>query len=148
MKSLKIFALMAMVCVLLAGSANAGIITQTCTIPVTAVGFTQTCTMNQFNQPTAGTLTSVVLALTGVGGNVLPEQTNISGSPITFTNSVATIGLTLTGPDSISVSDTSGACSGTVAGGTTNTGCTTTTFSGLSAANVSEIGRASCRERV
>jgi hypothetical protein len=138
MKTIKIFAFMALVCVLLTSSAYAGVITQTCTIAVTGVPFTQNCVLNLFNQPTAGTLTSVSLALTGVGGNVLPEQTNISSTnTYTFTNSTATIGLSVTGPDSIAVSDTSSPCSGSIGPSTTNTSCTTTTFSGLSAAPVS-----------
>lgn len=137
MQKSKILLLMAMACVLLAGSAHAATIIQTCTIAVTGVPYTQNCVMNQFNQPAAGTLTAVTLTLTNVGGNVLPEQTNISGSALAFTNSVATIGLSLTGPNTISVSQVSNSCSGTVAALSTNTSCTPTTFTGLSAAPVS-----------
>src|ERR1017187_5814922 len=107
MKTIKIFALMALACVLLTSSAYASVITQTCIIPVTGVPYTQNCVMNQFNQPTAGTLTSVSLSLTNVSGNVIPEQTNISATTLTFINSVATIGLTLTGPDSVFVTQAS-----------------------------------------
>lgn len=121
-------------CLFGASSMFAASITQTCTITQMNVPYMQSCVINDFS----GTgLNSVVLSLTGVGGNVLPEQTNISTGPITFTNSVATIGLSVVGPDTISVSDMSNPCSGSVNGGSTNTTCATTSFSGLSAAAVS-----------
>ena len=138
MKTIKIFALMALVCVLLTSSAYASVLTQTCIIPVTGVPYTQNCVMNQFNQPTAGTLTSVSLSLTNVSGDVLPEQTNISTTTtLTFTNSTATIGLSLTGPDSVSVSQGSTPCSGSIGPSSTNISCAPLAFSGLSAGPVS-----------
>jgi hypothetical protein len=131
----KLFLAAVACCLVLTGSISAATITQTCTIPVTAVPYTQPCTMNDFN-PSFGTLTSVVLALSNVGGDVIPEQSSTTATALTFTGSTATIGLTLTGPNTIAVTDTSNPCSGTITGPGTNTTCTPTTFSGLSAASV------------
>jgi len=125
----------AICCFVLTGSISAATITQTCTIPITAVPYTQSCTLNDFN-PSFGTLTSVVLALTNVGGDVIPEQSSTTSTPLTFTGSTATIGLSLIGPNTIAVTDTSSACSGTITGPGTNTTCTPTNFSGLSASPV------------
>ncbi|MGA9627569.1 MAG: choice-of-anchor E domain-containing protein, partial [Bryobacteraceae bacterium] len=122
-------------CIAFGGSMSAATITQTCTIAAASVPYTQSCTLNLFD-PAGGTLTSVVLSLTGVGGDVVPEQTVTNSSTQTFTNSVATVALTMTGPDSIVVTDTSSPCAGTVVGPATNTSCSPTTFSGLSASPV------------
>jgi hypothetical protein len=63
-------------------------------------------------------------------------DTNASNS-YTFSNATAQIVLTLTGPDSISVTDTSAACAGTVpAGSPGKFNCADTPFSGLSATPV------------
>ena len=138
MKTIKLFAFMALVCVLLTSSAYAGPIIQTCTVAVTPVPYTQNCTFNLFNQLTTGTLTSVSLTLTGVGGDVLAEQTNISTTTQTFTNSIATIGLSVTGLDPISVTQVSTPpCAGSVGPLSTNTSCAPLFFSGLSATPVS-----------
>ena len=91
-------------CIAFGGSMSAATITQTCTIAAASVPYTQSCTLNLFD-PAGGTLTSVVLSLTGVGGDVVPEQTVTNSSTQTFTNSVATVALTMTGPDSIVVTD-------------------------------------------
>ena len=124
-------------CIAFGGSMSAATITQTCSIGATSVPYTETCGFQLFD-PAGGTLTSVVLSLTGVGGNVVPEQTVTNSTTQTFTNSVATVALTLTGPgpDSIAVTDTSGPCAGTIVGPGTNKSCSPTAFSGLSAGPV------------
>jgi hypothetical protein len=131
----KLFFAAVFCCLVCVSGLSASTITQTCTIPVTGVPYTIPCVLNDFN-PAQGTLTSVVLALTGVGGNVIPEQSSTTATPLSFTGSTATIGLALVGPDSISVTDTSGPCSGTITGPGTNVTCTPSTFSGLSASSV------------
>jgi hypothetical protein len=118
----------------------ASTITQTCTIATQQIPYDTTspppspCTFNQFDTLSGGTLLSVTFQISNVNGSVQPQQTNIGTSPYTFTNSVATVGLTFTGPDStvVSASQASSACAGSVPGGTVNTTCPTTLFSGLS----------------
>jgi hypothetical protein len=111
------------------------LITQTCAIAVQGVNFTDnTCSFNSFDSD-YGTLESVTLQITGVGGTVLPEQNNTSSTyTITFTKSVATIEMDLTGPDGTvaSVLETSRACSGSVGPNSTNKSCSQTSFGGLS----------------
>src|SRR5271165_7105857 len=133
----RLFLAVAICAIAFAGSVSAATITQTCTIAVTGVPYTQTCTLNDFN-PAGGTLNSVILSLFNVAGSVFAEQQNIGSSTLSFTNSSATIELSLTGPDSIDVTDTSSPCSGTVAGGTTGS-CSPTSFSGLSTPKVTGI---------
>lgn len=141
MKLRRLIQAAAICCVVFVGCLSASTITQTCTITSTGVPFTNACSLNEFN-PATGTLTGVTLTLTSVNGDVIPEQTDISATPFTFTGSTATIGLTFaaTGvgaiPDTIAVTDTSSPCSGTVNGDSTNTTCTATVFSGLSATAV------------
>ncbi len=123
-----------------APTASASTITQTCTIATQQIPYDTNspppnpCTFNQFDTLSGGTLISVTFQITNVNGSVQPQQTNIGTSPFTFTDSVATVKLTFTGPDStiVSASQVSSACSGSVNGGTTNTTCPTTFFSGLS----------------
>jgi hypothetical protein len=104
------------------------------------IPYTTTCTINQFNTSLGWTLNSVTLQLTGVGGSVIPEQTNISAGSLVFTNSIATIAMSYgagTGP-LITVSQISGACAGTIPGTSTNVSCTPTSFSGLSSVAFSD----------
>lgn len=125
---------------LLAPSMFAGTVTQTCTpsVPTTqGISYTLDCTINAFNT-SLGTLTGVTLQLTGVGGSVLPEQTNINTVPLNFTGSTATLEMSYTedGSSTILVYETatSGACAGVVAAGSTNTSCGSTPFSNLASA--------------
>ncbi len=110
--------------------------TKTCTIAQTGAPYTlTTCTLDQFN-PALGTLTNVVLALSGVGGSVAAKQFDFSDVADPFVNSTGTVQLTFKGPDSIETSVVSTpACMGTVGANGTNT-CTATTFSGASAPSV------------
>jgi len=130
----------ALVLMLAASRLSASTIIQTCTIATQQIPYDTTvpppnpCTFNQFDTLSGGTLLSVTFQITNVNGSVQPQQTNVGSSPYTFTNSVATVGLTFAGPDStvVSATQSSAACAGSIAGGTINTSCPTTLFSGLS----------------
>jgi len=118
----------------------AGTVVQTCTptLPTTTpIPYEDDCTISAFNT-SLGTLENVTLQITGVGGSVIPEQTNGSAGQLTFTNSIATIDLSFTEYGSVAelvdVSQTSSACNGIVNAKSTNTTCTSTPFSGLSSA--------------
>jgi len=118
----------------------AGTVTQTCTptLPITTpIPYEDDCTISAFDT-SLGTLETVTLQITGVGGSVLPEQTNRSASPLGFTDSLATIELLYAEYGSVTelvdVSQVSNACDGTVNALSTNTTCTSTPFFGLSSA--------------
>jgi len=135
--------LLAILCVcLFVPAALADTITETCTpvVPNTeAIPYNLTCDVPQFDS-TTGILTGVTFQIVSAGGTVLPEQINVnSTSSYTFTNSIATISFTYTGPDStaVEVDATSSACSGTAPAGETNSSCAVTNFSGLSSGLVS-----------
>jgi hypothetical protein len=84
----------------LLGSAHAGTITQTNTVPVQTTDFTKTFTFNQFD-PSLGTLDSVELSLatTGdFGGNVTNKAAGAESFKVTEASDV-----TFTGPDATSV---------------------------------------------
>ncbi len=137
-------ALISLVCCFVCAPTMFGdnVITQTCTIAQTAPPYTDSCTFNDFNT-LLGPLNWVSLYLTDVGGNAQPQQTNIGGTDLTFSESYTTVIMTMTGPDgtvsTVSQStpgappgDPSLGCSGTVLAHSTNTTCPTTDFSGLS----------------
>jgi len=126
---------------LLVHGALASTLSQICT-PVqpttTPIPYQDDCTISAFNT-SLGTLQSVTLQITGVGGTVIPEQSNNSAGALTFTNSVATIDLSFAELGSLTelvdVSQISSACAGTVAANSTNTTCASTPFSSLSSAS-------------
>ena len=138
---MKLFLAIVVFTCLLAPGMFATTIIQTCSPEVPTnqpISWTMGCTVNQFDT-SLGTLSSVTLQLTGVGGSVTPEQINVSNSPITFTDSVATMFLTYTGPDStiLNFSQVSNPCDGVAAANSINKTCTPTTFNGLSSGVIS-----------
>ncbi len=134
-----LFAVISCTCLLVPGM-FASTVSQTCTptLPTTTpIPYQDDCTISAFNT-SLGTLESVTLQETGVGGTVIPEQTNTSAGALTFTLSLATIDLSFTENGSatelVDVTQGSSACNGTVNADSTNTTCTATPFSGLSSA--------------
>ena len=122
----------------------AGTVTQVCSpvISPTVIAYVDDCTINPFN-PALGTLDSVTLQLSGVSGTVKPQQTNIGGTPLTFSNSIAALSLTFseTGIGAlplVTVSQTSAPCADTVDPNSVYTGCASTPFSALSSSSVSD----------
>lgn len=93
-------ALISLVCCFVCAPTMFGdnVITQTCTIAQTAPPYTDSCTFNDFNT-LLGPLNWVSLYLTDVGGNAQPQQTNIGGTDLTFSESYTTVIMTMTGPD-------------------------------------------------
>jgi hypothetical protein len=124
---------------LLAPGVFAGTVTQTCAPSVsttTPISYTSDCTINPFNT-SLGTLTSVTLQLTGVGGDVFPTQYNNSATQLPFDTSLTTISMSylelLSTTVLVQVQQASGACGGEANPGA-NSWCTPTTFTGLSSA--------------